>query len=138
MGKGTLTWQKRPKFSGKKKSAQAGNNMVATFKHTTLFLKGNCDTFVTHNGAKLIMSVPNPPSRCQKKKKVHCARLPKCYFFLSPMKAIFIKAVRFDECLNVFCRTALLLLSSGGCSWTSGLRYKGNEYFIDTEHVATS
>ena len=54
-------------------SAPAGNNMVATFKHTTAFLKGNCDTFVNHSGAKLIMSVPDPPSRCQKKKKKYTA-----------------------------------------------------------------
>ena len=71
--------------------------MVAAFKHTVVFLKGNCGTFVTQSGAKLIMSVPDPPSRCQK--TVHCARLTKS-FILSPMKAIFIKVVRFDECLT--------------------------------------
>jgi len=80
VGKGTPTWQKKPKFPEKKKLAQAGNNMVATFKHTTVFLKGNWDTFVTHSGAKLIMSVPDPPSRCQKKSTLRSATQ---FFFVS-------------------------------------------------------
>jgi hypothetical protein len=65
-------------------SAPAGNNMVATFKHTTAFLKGNCDTFVNYSGATLIMSVPNPPSRCQKKKKKSTLRSAAQIFFFRP------------------------------------------------------
>jgi hypothetical protein len=51
----------------KTKKAQADNNTVAIFNHMTVFLKGNCDTLVTHSGAKRIMCVHDPPSRCKKR-----------------------------------------------------------------------
>jgi hypothetical protein len=56
--------------------------MVATFKHTTVFLKKkNSDTLVMQSGAKLIMPVHDLPSRCQKKTST-LRSAPQFFFFV--------------------------------------------------------